>query len=147
VCPTMMLYRVESCGEYARKLKYIINPSCRFCGHSQETIFHLLDDCIGTDSYRQESNININTLTQEKESSLLKIARFDAWVRTAITYDSMPPGYRVQSTLNNLEKEIRKRKSDVECNDIHRPKMKNCLVIPDRSLNDTNIHTKIRRIY
>jgi hypothetical protein len=38
-------------------------------------------------------------------------------VRKAITYNSsMPPCYRIQSTLNNLEKETRKRKSDVECN-------------------------------
>ena len=58
-------------------------------------------------------------------------------IQKAITYNSMPPCYRIQSTLNNLEKETGKRKSDDECNDIHRPKMKNCLVIPYRSLNDT----------
>lgn len=43
--------RSESCGEYPRKLRYIMNPSCRFCGHPKETILHLLDDCPGTHSY------------------------------------------------------------------------------------------------
>ena len=36
--------RVETAGNYSRRLNYINNPSCRFCGHPRETLSHLLDE-------------------------------------------------------------------------------------------------------
>ena len=104
--------RSESCGEYSRKLRYIMNPSCWFCGHPKETILHLLDDCPGTHSYRVEHNINLYTLAQESNSSMLKIAIFDAWIRRVVPFDQQPPGYRIHSVLNSLQHE-KKRSIDL----------------------------------
>jgi len=55
--------RVETAGQYARTLEYIIDPACRFCGYPLETIQHLLDSCPGTRQYRLEHNISSSTLT------------------------------------------------------------------------------------
>ena len=138
--------RVESAGEYPRKLGYIIDTSCRLCGHPQETILHLLVDCVGTSAYRSEHNISINTLATESSSSMLKVAEFDAWIRKTVHYDTQPPSYRIQATLDLLEKR-RKRKCDENENefDVRWPSKRNCLVIPDHSLENTRA-TKIRRI-
>ena len=140
--------RVESCGEYPRKLKFIADPSCRFCGDPQETLLHLFTDCAGTCAYRQEHDISLNTLVQEAPSSQLKLANFDAWIRKTVPYDSQPPGYRIQCTLNQLARDRKRRRSDESNRDgeNHRPTKRNCLVIPDSSLEGTTQRVKIRRI-
>ena len=138
---------VESAGEYARRLDYTNNLSCRFCGDpAGETIPHLLTDCVGTSAYRSEHDLCLNTLTNESTSSLLKVARFDSWIRRTVNYDTRPPDYRIQSTLNQLE-EQKKRKSDDEQCDV-RPRKRNCLVIPDSSLKRSSslVSTRVRKI-
>ena len=61
--------RVVSAGVYPRKLKYINNPSCRFCGYPRETISHLLDDCAGTRAYCSQHDLSTQTLVKESPSS------------------------------------------------------------------------------
>ena len=136
--------RVESCGEYPRKLKYITSPSCRFCGDPRETILHLFSDCAGTRAYRQEHDISLDTLVHEAPASQLNLAHFDAWIRKTVPYDSRPPDYRIPCTLNQLTRE-KKRRRDDETQSIERPTKRNCLVIPDSSLESTH-RVKIRRI-
>lgn len=56
-----------------------MHASCTFCGHPHEAILHLIDECAGTHNYWVVNYININTITQESKSNLLKIAKFDVW--------------------------------------------------------------------
>ena len=58
--------RAESCGEYPRKLEYITDPSCWFCGHPQESILHLLDDCPGTSAYPAQHSLSTSLLWCKK---------------------------------------------------------------------------------
>ena len=141
--------RVESAGEYPRRLNYINTPQCRFCGHPRETIPHLLDDCVATRAYCTQHNLSTDTLVHESPSSLLKIARFDAWVRRSLPFNTQPPGYRIQSTLNCLERKRNRNRDDepMDSDDVKRPTKRNCLVIPDSTLPvNSNRPTKIRRI-
>lgn len=119
---------------------------CRFCGCPQEAILHLLSDCAGTHSFRVNHNINNNILVQEVPSSLLKIVRFDVWIRQMVPYDTMPLGFWTQSTLNALDNEEKRSRIDDNSNENQRPKKKDALVILDRSLSSTIHHTKIQRI-
>ncbi len=68
-----------------------------------------MDSCIGTQYYRQQHNLSTQTLVCDTPSSMLKVANFDIWIRRIGHYDSRPPGYRVEATLNRIENE-RKRK-------------------------------------
>lgn len=135
--------QAESYGECTWKLRYIIHLSCRFCGHLQETILHMPDDFVWTHSYRLVHIIKINTLAQESESSLLKIAKFDVWIWRTVPFNSIPLDYHFQSTLISLEWEKKWKMTHSKCNKICRQTNRICLVIQDRSLNDTNNHSKI----
>jgi hypothetical protein len=134
--------RVVSAGVYPRKLKYINNPSCRFCGYERETISHLLDDCVGTRAYCFEHDLSTQTLVNETPSSLLKVARFDNWIRKTLHYDTQPPNNRIRKTLDSMTAQPPpKRRKDEE----HNVRCKrNCLVIPDDTFAERP--TKIRRL-
>ena len=98
------------------------------------------------------------TLCDESPTSLRKVASFDSWLREHLRYTKRPPANRIQATLKLLEEEDKKKRKRKE-DDTEQPSSKqakreesglprskrNCLVIPDSSLNDT-IRTKIRRI-
>ena len=45
--------RSEIVGKYSRKLKMILDPSCRLCNSCEESIYHLLECCLGTLQYRR----------------------------------------------------------------------------------------------
>jgi ribonuclease HI len=135
--------RVVSAGVYPRKLKYINNPSCRFCGYPRETISHLLDDCAGTRTYCSQHDLSTQTLVKESPSSLLKVAKFDDWIRKTVHYDSKPPGNRIRQSLGSMNTQPPpKRRKDKKQN--IRSK-RNCLVIPDDTLVAVR-PTKIRRL-
>jgi len=152
--------RVEAAGEYAFKLKYTNDLTCRLCGVHRETISHLLDDCPGTRTICSDLNLSSLTLSNETPSSQHKVASFDGWLRERLQYSTRPPANRIQATLRSLAEEDKKKRRR-ESNDIEEPSTKrvkrqdsmsfvgskrNCLVIPDTSLNCTIRSTKIRRI-
>ena len=151
---------MESAGEYAFKLKYTNDLTCRLCGVHRETISHLLDDCPGTRTICSDLNLSSLTLSKETPSSQHKVASFDGWLRERLHYSTRPPANRIQATLRSLAEEDKKKRRR-ESNDIEEPSTKrvkrqdpmslvgskrNCLVIPDASLNCIIKSTKIRRI-
>ena len=150
--------RVETAGEYAQKLEYTSGLTCRLCGAHRETISHLLNDCLGTRPICTKLRLSTLTLCDESPTSLRKVASFDSWLREHLQYTKRPPANRIQATLKLLEEEDKKKRKRKE-DDTEQPSSKqakreesglprskrNCLVIPDGSLNDT-IRTKIRRI-
>ena len=100
------------------------------------------------------------TLSKETPSSQHKVASFDGWLRERLQYSTRPPANRIQATLRSLAEEDKKKRRR-ESNDIEEPSTKrvkrqdpmslvgskrNCLVIPDASLNCIIKSTKIRRI-
>lgn len=114
-----------------------MHPSSRFCGHLQETIMHLLDDCAGTHNYWVVHNININTLTQESELNLLEIAKFDVWIYNS-TFQCNASW--LLNWFNTQFSRTRKEMimSNATSHDNGRPKKRKCLVIPDRSSSGRN---------
>jgi len=83
--------QVESCGIYARKLKFVESPQCRFCGFPTETTIHLLTDCPDTASIRANNGISLDTLRYDTRGNILAIACFDAFIRNTLPYDKEPP--------------------------------------------------------
>ncbi len=59
-----------------------------------------MDSCIGTQYYHQQHNLFTQTLVCDTPSSMLKVANFDIWIQKIGHYDSRPPGYRIEATLN-----------------------------------------------
>ena len=135
----------EAVGTYPRRVKYINSPSCWFCGCPRETLSHLLEDCIGTRAYRDQHSLDSQTLASETPSALLKVAGFDSWIRRTLPFNTRPPSYRVQATLNQMREERkRSRYDDDTC---QRPTKRNRLVIPDSSLDNCAFDTaKIWRV-
>ena len=95
---------------------------------------------------RQQYGLSTRTLVREAPQSMLKLAKFDGWLRRAGHFDSRPPGYRIQSTLDYLEKKRKRKNDEKEDTDNQRPTKRNCLVIPDTSLKDTIRAAKVRRV-
>jgi len=157
--------RTESCGEYAFKLKYTNDRTCRLCGAHRETLAHLLNECYGTRAICSDLNLSTLTLTNESPSNMRKVASFDRWIREHTTYNNRPPANRIIQTLQNLEEEEKKKrvKRELDNDDVPSTKRvkrddsinpdssskvgskRKCLVIPDNSLYGT-IRTKVRRI-
>ena len=92
--------RSESVGKCPRKLGHVNDPSCRLCGHPEESINHLLTSCTGTLACRNNDDLSSQTLVKDSPSSMLKIAYFDTWIRRHMSFDSMPPEHRIQQSIN-----------------------------------------------
>lgn len=86
------------------------------------------------------------TFIQEVSSSLLKIVRFDVWIRQMVLYNTMPLGVWTQSTLNALDNEEKRSRIDDNSNENRRPKKKDVLVNLDRPQSSTIHHTEIQWI-
>jgi len=80
----------ESCGSYPRKLKFLIDPRCTFCGAPVETTIHLIRDCPGTFPVRYSFGISPTTLQCDTENNILRITQFDLWIRRSRSYDNRP---------------------------------------------------------
>jgi hypothetical protein len=46
-------------------MKWIMDPQCRFCGYSCETMAHLLNDCPDTTVFQIDHGISFDTLVNE----------------------------------------------------------------------------------
>ena len=123
--------RSEIVGKYPRKLKRILDPSCRLCNSCEESIYHLLDNCIGTLQYRNQHNLSINTLVTDSPTSILKISEFDEWLRNRLVFDSKPHEYRIQQGIGLIKK--RKFMDETETELFQMSKRSNFLVVPDGS--------------
>jgi hypothetical protein len=75
---------VESCGVYPRRLQWIEDPRCRFCGYPCETTVHLLSTCPDTAAYRLTHGISFDTLVDETPENIIRIAHFDAFIRRVL---------------------------------------------------------------
>jgi hypothetical protein len=75
---------VESCGVYPRRLQWIADPQCRFCGYPCETTVHLLSTCPDTAAYRLTHGISFDTLVDETPENIMRIAHFDAFIRRVL---------------------------------------------------------------
>jgi len=72
-----------------RTREKIEDPRCRFCGHSCETIVHLLDACPDTAAYCVTHGISFDTLVNETQENILRIAHFDASIWRARPWMSL----------------------------------------------------------
>lgn len=86
---------IESCGTYAKALHFTNASSCRFCSSTTESPHHLLTDCPGTYLYRDVNHLSIEDLATESPSSMMKIVRFDRWLRHTLPYVMTPPDFGV----------------------------------------------------
>jgi hypothetical protein len=80
----------------------------------------------------------------ESPSSLLKVARFDDWIRKVLHYDSQPPANRIRETLDSIDAQPPPKRRKDEEHDV-RPTKRSCLVIPDNTLDAVH-PAKIRRL-
>jgi len=133
--------RLESAGEYARKMQYVTTPNCRFCNHPTETIEHLLRDCAGTQPYRTNHDLTFDTLVSEKPRNIIRIAYFDTWLRDVFSFSTRPPTYRIAATVKEMMSDEHRKKKDSGMN----PRKRQKLVIPDKSLNMAVSNSKIQR--
>ena len=105
----------------------------------------MLDDCPGTRVYCHQHDQSSQTLASETPACLLRVAKFDSWMRKITQYDIQPPGNRIQAALDQIEKEQKQKENDE--NTCVLPRKRNMLVIPDETLDNCRIRlTKIRRI-
>ena len=105
----------------------------------------MLDDCPGTRVYCHQHDLSSQTLASETPACLLRVAKFDSWMRKTTQYDIQPPGNRIQAALDQIEKEQKQKGNDE--NTCVLPRKRNMLVIPDETLDNCRIRlTKIRRI-
>jgi len=127
--------KVESCGVYPRRMKWLEDPGCRFCGYPCETTVHLLDSCPGTASYRLARGISFDTLAHESPESILCIASFDAFIRRCLRCDYIRTQPNLDSVINAFKRK-RERSSDnnTEQQQHKRHKRQYKLVIPHPNL-------------
>jgi len=128
---------VVSCGVYPRRLKWIDDPRCRFCGWPCETTVHLRSTCPGTANYRMTSGISFSTLAHELPDNILCIASFDAFIWSHLGCDYI----RTQPNLDNVIQQFkRKRESTTNTNESEkqspnkRHKQRHMLIIPHSNL-------------
>ena len=135
------LGEVESAGRYPRRLKWILSPMCRACGHPVETTVHLLTSCAGTSAYRANHGISIDTLVHETPANILRIAQFDAWIRTTFPFDQPISDFGLGDLLTaTLKKRSLSSQSRTSEDDIVRPPTKRrrrFLVVPHNGLPTT----------
>jgi hypothetical protein len=128
---------VESAGVYPRRLKWILEPHCRFCRHPCETTVHLLSDCPATLAYRVEHGISLDTLRHECPENIYAISRFDAWIRSIFPCSTR---FQTSAQLDDaIETVTRKRKGlPIRKNTSVHSQTNNCkkrrLVIPHKGL-------------
>jgi len=121
--------QVESCGTYARKLKFVESPQCRFCGFPTETTIHLLTDCPDTASIRANNGISLDTLRYDTRGNILAIACFDAFIRNTLPYDKEPPNKQLlYSSILTVRVQL-KRKAPLTSSSAVKPE-------PKRQRND-----------
>ena len=127
-------------------MKLVLNPSCRLCDSCEESIYHLLDSCSGTLQYRRQNDISVDTLVYETPSSLLKISRFDTWLRDHLPFDSTPHDYRVRQGIDLVRK--RKRADETESDGPEISLRSNFLLVPSKSNCVTSVvaSSKVLRI-
>jgi len=126
---------VESCEVYPRRMKWLDDPRCRFCGYPCETTVHLLDSCPGTACFRLAHGTSFATLAHESPKSILCIASFDAFIWRCLKCDYIRTQPTSDSMLNALK---RKRECSSDDNDAEqqhkRHKRQYKLVIPHPNL-------------
>ena len=132
------LGEVESAGRCPRRLKWILTPTCRACGHPVETTVHLLTSCAGASAYRANHSISIDTLVHETPANVLRIAQFDAWIRVTFPFDLPISDFGLGDLLTaTLKKRSSSSQSRTSEDDIARPPAKRrrrFLVVPHDGL-------------
>ena len=83
------------------------------------------------------------TLVKESPSSLLKVAKFDDWIRKTVHYDSKPPENRIRQSLVSMNTQPPPKRRKDEKQNVR--SKRNCLVIPDDTLDDVH-PAKISRL-
>ena len=96
------LGQVDSCGTYPRKLTWIANPACRFCGFPKETIAHLITNCPGTAPFRSQHGLSLSTLINDTCDNMILIAQFDSFLRSVLPYDSPPNCTPIDDCLEKI---------------------------------------------
>ena len=84
-------------------IQVISTPACQLCGHPEETLAHLLLDCICTAAYRANHGISAATLTDESADNILRLAQFDNWLRRVLPFDIRPPDHGLGTLLARLQ--------------------------------------------
>jgi hypothetical protein len=79
--------KVESCGVYPTRMKWIKDPWCRFCGYPCKTTVHLLSNCPDTAEILITHGVSFDTLVHETPANILLIAEFDALIRHCLECD------------------------------------------------------------
>eukprot|EP00957_Ditylum_brightwellii_P065549 4972101-Ditylum_brightwellii.AAC.2 len=67
--------------------------------HSWKTVDYLLSNCTGTAPYWAAHDLSLNTLVKETSANILRIAEFDTWLWTVLSFDTQPAKYRIESTV------------------------------------------------
>jgi hypothetical protein len=139
---------VESVGIYPRRLDWISSPMCRLCGYPSETTVHLLTTCPGTYPTRASLGISFDTLVNESPDNIIRIARFDTWLRSVLPIDQLMATQGISAILHDT---LRKRKVqndtlNASCPLQKRTKRQRYLVIPQPMTSaDSNTKTTNRR--
>jgi hypothetical protein len=95
---------------YPRRLNWIQTPRCRLCGYPSETTVHLLSDCPGTYPTRASLGISFDTLVHESPENIIRIARFDAWLRQILPVEQSMTDCSLLATLTkNASCPVQKR--------------------------------------
>jgi len=131
--------KVESCGVYPRRMKWLYDPRCRFCGCPCETTVHLLNSCPDTAIFRLAFHlahgISFATLMHESPESILHIASFDAFIWCCLQCNYIPTQPTLDSMLNALKWKLERSSDDKDAEQQHkRHKRQHKLVIPHPNL-------------
>jgi hypothetical protein len=81
---------------------------CRLCSYPSETTVHLLNDCPGTYPTRASLGISFDTLANESPDNIIRIARFDAWLRRILPIQQSMTDHGILAILSET---LRKRKA------------------------------------
>ena len=80
---------------------------CHLCGYPLETTVHLLTDCPGTYPTQASLGISFDTLVNESPDNIIRIARFDTWLRGVLPIEQLMATQGIHAILNET---LRKRK-------------------------------------
>ena len=77
----------------------------------------------------------------EKPENIIRIAKFDVWLRNVLTYSQKPPAFRIAMTVKAIAEKTNRKGKEAGMSTRKRQK----LVVPDTSLKMTINTSKIKR--
>ena len=85
----------------------VLDSNCRFCGHTTETVLHLLTNCIDPSGFFASHGVSRQNLANESIDNILHFAQIDQWLRNVLPIDQQPAAHGFST---NLTQELSRRK-------------------------------------